>query len=150
MSRRGGSWASQGITVREGTGERHWYFIAGYVAIAFVGVLYSLYAAMEFGGEVGGMTLGILFIVLAFGGLASFIALFKDSAYLRGTRAGWAPKWWHYIGIPVGIAVVSFFSVNAITTGDIAGAFALTLFGLAALVGNTWYLYSRHKYVGVP
>lgn len=150
MTRRGGSRASRGVTIRTGTGERHWYFIAGYVAVAVIGILYAVIADLQYGGEAGGIVFGLVLFGLAFGGFASFISLFKDSAYLRGTHAGWSPKWWYYIGVPVGISVVT---ILGGALGNILGtAFVLTIiiFAIAALVSNTWYLYRRHQYIGVP
>lgn len=150
MARGRGSSSSRGFTVREGTGEKNWYVIAVYIALTIVLLLYSTWTYYKMGEMGASVAFAILFFVLAIGGLVSFGALFKDSAYLRGTAAGWNPKWWYYIGGPVAASIVVYAVHEATRYATYSGAMAFFTFAVAALVSNAYYLFNRHKKIGVP
>lgn len=151
MPRRRSSSSGRDVTIREGTGEKHWYIIAGYVAFATIGVIYIGGSAYYLGGTAGGVAAGLVIVGLFLGGLVSFISLFKDSAYLRGGRHSWRPRWWYYIAVPVLIGAIGFVGGEAVGLGARGGMTAAVIgFGPAALISNLVYLYRRHKRIGVP
>jgi len=140
------------VTVREGTSEKYWYTLAGYTAIAILAILYNIYIFSRSGINV--QAAGMMSALSIFGvsaiGLVTYPALFKDSAYLRGTRSGWKPKWWNYLaiglGIPVLAAIVSSFLGIAIGGGVIG----VMVHVITAPVMSGYYLYNRHQMIGVP
>ena len=151
-----GSRSSRGTTIREGTGEKNWYAIAAYVAFSIVCFGYIVWNIYQFGaGAAVGFVIITVFGVLALLGLATFVPLFKDSAYLRGTAAGWNPKWWFYSGGPILAVVVVYIATEAIgietaTTEVSGGVMSIFVLPVATAVSNAYYLYQRHRYVGVP
>jgi len=146
---RKGSRSSRGVTIREGTSERNWYLNAAYVAFAIIGVIYTAFTIQAAGGAAGSFAIALVLFGLALGGLATFGSLFRDSAYLRGTHAGWRPKWWYYIGAPVGTGIViAFLGIEVL--GELGIGLAIMVFAFACLASNVYYLYNRHQYVGVP
>lgn len=144
------STASRDPTIRSGGEGRYWYLLAGYVGFAGLGILLVLFTTIQLGGVVGGTVLGLFLIGSAFGGLVAFVSLFMDSRFIRATGDGWSPRWWYYLGGPLGVALVSFFIGSLRGQPELAAAFAIILLGIAALVSSVWYLYNRHRFVGVP
>lgn len=145
-----GSRSSRGTTIREGTGERNWYALAGYVAFSVIGLAYIIWNVYQFGAAVGGIAIAVVLLALAVFALVTFPALFKDSAYLRGTDAGWNPKWWLYLGIPVMIPVGIYITGEVFNDPFVGGGAAILAFPIITAVSNACYLYQRHRYVGVP
>ena len=153
MSR--GSRSSRGTTIREGTGEKNWYAIAAYVAFSIIGVGFIAWSMYQAGAMGGGIAIAVVVIGLSVFALVTFPALFKDSAYLRGTAAGWNPKWWFYIAGPILVTVLMYAAgetagINVGSTELSGGVFSLFIFPVATAVSNAYYLYQRHRHVGVP
>jgi hypothetical protein len=146
MGRRGGN---NNVTIREGTGEKNWYPIAGYSAIAVTGAVYIAFSAMQAGTLAASGAVFVVSILLLVGSLPVFWSLFKDAAYVRDTRAGWRPRWWYYIGVPFAATFGVYFIVDALTQ-DLGGAVALFAFIIVSVTSNLTYLYRRHTRVGVP
>lgn len=138
------------VTVRDGTSEKYWYTIAAYLAVAIIAILYSANTILSEGQpSVQAVALAVPLLAVTFGGLIIYPALFKDSAYIRDTRKTWNPKWWYYIlfglGIPAGL--------YAFTSGIGASAAfptAVLSHALTAPITAAYYLYQRHKFLGVP
>lgn len=140
------------ITVREGTSEKYWYTLAGYVAVCIVFSLGIVYALLTVDGTATtaiAATVGIYIFVLSFLGLMVYPALFKDSAYVRAATR-WNPKWWKYITIGIGLPVAVVFVGPLIGDQAGAGAIALMLHPFTAGGVAAHYLYKRHEFVGVP
>lgn len=139
----------QDVTVREGTSERHWQLIAGYLAIVIVGT--PLAIVLTLAGNVAGAATAILAVsvVFVFGGILVMPSLFKDSAYVRDTRRGWKPRWWYYIGVPLAIGMVSYPAASAFVP-DLAAGAAMANLSVAAFVSHAVYIYRRHKFLSVP
>ncbi|WP_435359308.1 hypothetical protein [Haloarchaeobius sp. DFWS5] len=140
------------VTVREGTGEKYWYTLAGHAAGT---ILAAAYIAWVLSGSpnssVAGMFSGVIMLGLAVVSLSIYPALFKDSAYLRGTRARWKPEWWKYMAGGLGAPLVVYFAGKAAIWGaDVAFAFAVFAFVASSFAVSVSYLYNRHQYVGVP
>jgi hypothetical protein len=150
-----GSRSSRGTTIREGTGEKNWYLIAAYVASSIIGVGFIAWSTYRVGAMGGTIAIVVVIIGLSAFALVTLPALFRDSAYLRGTAAGWNPKWWLYTSGPVMTTVLIYVLVEAagikIGTTEVSGEFiSLFIFPVATTVSNAYYLYQRHRYVGVP
>lgn len=88
--------------------------------------------------------------VLSFLGLIVYPAIFRDSAYLRGTRGGWRPKWWNYTLGGIGVPIVVFFGGAVFLSTSEGLMFAFLLHSISAPAASVHYLYKRHKFVGVP
>lgn len=140
------------VTVRKGTSEKYWYTLAGYSAVAILGIIYNIVVIAQSGGDA--QTVGIMsgFAFLAVSGLGVLIypALFKDSAYLRGTRQRWKPKWWNYIGVGLGIPAAVAVVVSLFTHAGLAFSAAIMIHALTAPGVSIYYLYNRHNRVGIP
>lgn len=138
------------VTIREGTSEKNWYPIAGYLAITIGGTALALFMAVQ-GASVTSASglMAIVFLVIVFGGVLVMPALFKDAAYVRDTRRGWRPKWWYYIGAPFVAGGVAYSVAGAIDPGtELLGA--LLVFIPTVFAAHALYLYRRHKFLGVP
>lgn len=140
------------ITVREGTSEKYWYTLAGYIAICILAVFYNVYIFAQAGGNVqtAGLMSGFSIIAVSGLGLITYPALFKDSAYLRGTNRSWKPKWWYFFGIGLGIPALASAVVPFVGVGFGGGVVGAMLHVLTAPVMAGYYLYKRHKHIGVP
>lgn len=140
---------SQQHTIRQGTSEKHWYLSAGYLAVGILALAPGVMGYLQTGElAAAGSGVVIFTFVLTVGGLVTYPAIFKDAAYLRGTKQ-WQVKWWYYIGFGLGVPVVVYI---LLTVGNIddAGVFAILGHGVSAFAANAHYLYSRHQIVGVP
>jgi hypothetical protein len=104
---------------------------------------------MEQGNMITGYTGGLVIILLSLIGLGVYPALFKDSAYLRGTYK-WKPKWWYYVLAGVGTPVALYFGLSAILPSVLAATFAIIGHAVSASGISAVYLYKRHQYVGIP
>jgi len=89
---------NRNLTIREGTSEKNWYFLAGYVALGIITVLLTITTIVQGGSYSIGAMIGLLIMAISVLGLGTYLALFKDAAYIRDTRSRWGPKWWYYIG----------------------------------------------------
>lgn len=142
------------ITVREGTGERNWYPLVGYVVVAILATVYVTVSYLgtesESGVQLLGAIYGVILFLISVGGVVVYPALFKDSAYLRGIRSGWNPKWWRYIAVGAGPPVLFVLGGAAVRAGGTGVGAALLVHPATAVVVSLVYLYNRHRYVGVP
>jgi len=150
-----GSRSSRGTTIREGTGEKNWYVMAGYVAISIFAIGFIAWSTYQAGAVGGTVAFTVAILGLSVVSLVTYPAIFRDSAYLRGTAAGWNPKWWFYIGGPILAVVVVYIATEAIgietaTTEVSGGVMSIFVLPVATAVSNAYYLYQRHRYVGVP
>ena len=136
------------VTVRDGTSKKYWYTIMGYVAALPLMLIYLAVTMNEF-GPAAIMSASIFIIVLLFLGVASMPALFKDSAYLRESRAHWMPEWWNYIGASVGVPTVVYFGLDAVGVQE-AAPFTMIAFLVVTYAASAYYIYNRHRFVGVP
>lgn len=145
---------TQNIVVREGTAETYWYGLVGYLVLAIIGFVwvgYTILTTMERGSSFGTAFMSALGILLISGlGLLTYPALFKDSAYLRGTRAAWNPKWWYYIGGSLAIPVLAYFLFGFLVSPGESSVIAVMTHAVSPAVMCGAYLYRRHQYVGVP
>jgi len=146
---------SNDVTVRSGTSERNWYYLAIYVAVGLLAVLATLVSAASTWGtpqfsETWGSTLGLGITVVAIGGIIIYPSLFRDSAYVRDTRTRWKPQWWYYLGGALAVPVAVFFVVNAVYSPALAFILAVISHSFSASIAAGLYLYRRHSFVGVP
>lgn len=139
----------QDITLREGTGKKYWYTIMGYVVALPLVMVYLAVTMNEAGAMATAMSAGIFILLLLFLGLASIPALFKDAAYLRETRSRWTPEWWKYNGAAFGAPVVTYFGIDVAGLGD-AGPMAMLVFVVVSYGTSAYYIFNRHRYIGVP
>ncbi|MGZ0745747.1 hypothetical protein [Haloparvum sp. AD34] len=135
-------------TIREGTSEKYWYTLAGYIAVCGITLIAALITGIEAGGEAAGSVLGGGISIVSILGIVVYPALFKDSAYVRG-MGYWRPKWWKYIGAGLGIPLLVYLLIS---TAGLFGApiFAFIVHAITASGTATVYLYQRHKRIGVP
>lgn len=142
------------VTVRDGTSEKYWYTLAGYVALVLVGLVGSVWTLLQFQSAeatvAGGFTVAIFALVLSGLGLVTYPALFKDSAYVRATSRRWEPQWWYYIGFGVGVPILVYAVASVAGAGSVGGVLALYGHAVSAGVMSASYLYQRHQYIGVP
>lgn len=142
------------VQYHEGLPSTYWLTVAGYIAagVLMVGLFVSGYLNSESdaGFRTVGMTIGLLTGVYSFGGAVSYVAIFKDSAYIRSARSGWMPRWWRYIGAGIGAPVVLYAGAMFIISNSMAGGLAVMLHALSALTVSALYLYRRHQHIGVP
>lgn len=141
------------VTLRSGTSERNWYLIAGYVFLGVGGTLFAFYqlatADSGYGTNLAGATLSTVIIAMVLLSVPAFAALFRDSAYVRGTSRRWYPRWWIYIGTPIGIGVAVMF-VADMANFVYGGPIAMLIYSVLAPVSCGYYLYNRHNTIGVP
>lgn len=138
------------LTIRRGTKETYWYYLAGYLAIATLGIVYTVWTFLRAPAASTAFGAGIFLAFLALGSVVTFPTLFLDSAYIRGARYRWKPRWWLYLGVGSITPIVVYFVVKTAFSSD-AGVAGLAL----ALLLSTYamsavYLYNRHDKVGVP
>ena len=140
---------SRNHTIRPGTAETHWRGIAAYLAIA--GAIAILIGWLFFQGEsdFAAILIASAAFVLGFGGLISFVQLFRDAAYLRGVGAPWRPQWWYYVGGPIAATALGYVGADLFVDA-IGGVAAVFVFAASSLLSNGLYLYRRHDRVGVP
>lgn len=147
---------SHQVTIREGTSEKYWYTLAAYLAVFGIFVAYFAYMVITISEAqsstalvAGSFVLALGLLLLMILALGVYPALFKDSAYVRGSNYRWKPKWWYHIsagfGIPLVVALLG-------STADVGSGAALgiTIFPLTTAAIATHYLYRRHEHVGVP
>jgi len=143
------------FTVSQGLDARYWLTSAAYVAIGIL-ILFGL--AVMFLQNRGSpnatnmvsAALGSWVLVYSLLGVVTYPAIFKDASYHRSNRGYWNPKWWHYIGVGLGIPALVVLTAAALQSSTIGLAVAILVHGLTAGVANAWYLYRRHDIVGVP
>jgi len=152
MPRRG----SRQVTIREGTSEKHWYTLSGYLAVVTLGFGFSIYTGLNAGvaesSPTGlfGTVLGLVVVVAALFGLAVYPAIFKDSAYVKGTRQ-WRPSWTRYLGLGIGVPVVAVLAAPFLGFGPLMGvSLGFLIHSITAPATATLYLYRRHRFVGTP
>ncbi len=142
---------NRNLTIREGTSEKNWYFLAGYVALGIITVLLTITTIVQGGSYSIGAMIGLLIMAISVLGLGTYLALFKDAAYIRDTRSRWGPKWWYYIGGGFGTPFAVYFVATALPQlSGFAGVVALVAHALSASVMSGVYLYRRHQHIGVP
>ena len=144
-----GNMSSQGYTIRDGTSEKHWYALAGYIVVMSGLLLYSGWVVASEPGGGDGVLIALLFMAAAVVSAAVAINLFKDSAYVRGTGV-WFPKWWYYLGIPSVLGIFGFTGGWIYEDGAIGFVVLIFIFPLAMYFASMVYLFHRHKAVGVP
>lgn len=140
------------VTVRDGTSEKHWYGLAGFLALSSVGYLFGIGYIIEFGisdtNFIPGGMLGGVNMMVGGSGTVLIIEMFKDSAYVRDTRR-WSPKWWYYGGVPITVSAIAV-GVGWVLGGFVGAALCLNVLGPAMFLSHARYLYDRHRHVGVP
>lgn len=142
---------SSNVTIRDGTSERNWHFLAAYVAMGVFVVGVIAYTFSQGGSLGGGILSGVMIMLVSVIGLATYPALFRDSAYVRDTRRAWKPKWWYYLLGGLGTPVV-FYAIlqTTVTEPGVASVGAIVAHALSASIISALYLYRRHQYLGVP
>lgn len=150
LRRRGMSRQQHDVHVRSGFGEKYWMPIAGYITVAIIGLLYTTYMILNASGRAGGLVGGIWVLIISFGGVVIYPAVFKDAAYLRSTRQRFTPQWWKYILGGLIPPVLFVFAGPALGGQDLGVGLAIFAHALSATITGTVYLYRRHKFVGVP
>jgi multisubunit Na+/H+ antiporter MnhB subunit len=147
--------SSNNVVHRNGTSTKYWYTLAGYLAGAILAIGYVIVTFLQMSNEPGaGMMAGLGSALVILGisafGIATYPALFKDSAYLRETNQRWKPKWWYYIGLALGAPIASYFLAKFLLPASESITVAVLIHALSALTMSGVYLYRRHQYVGVP
>jgi hypothetical protein len=145
---------TRNVTIREGTSEKYWYTLAGYLAVVGLGILYaggtmvSSFGSSNF-ETMTGTSVGLVIVGASLLGLVVYPALFKDAAYVRST-SHWSPKWWYYIAGGFLTPVAVFFVISAASITALGGVLAVIVHGFSASAASGLYLYRRHQHVGVP
>lgn len=139
----------QTTRTRTRTSKKYWATILAYVVSL---PLLAVYLGISYteGGELGlaiNSSLGILLLLAL--GVMSVPALFWDATRLRERRTHWQPEWWKYNGATLGVPAVAYFGLNFAGV-ELAGIAALLVFMVVSYAASAYYIYNRHRFIGVP
>lgn len=129
---------------------RYYNTLLGYVLLIAFFLGYSAYKLQGGGDAFANAIIGGGLLLVAFAGLFTYPALYKDAIQLREQRARWQPRWALYLGIAAALPIGGYLLFDA--SGYMGAGFMAGIFGhtLGAALMSTVYLYNRHNRIGVP
>ncbi|WP_129115315.1 hypothetical protein [Halegenticoccus tardaugens] len=139
------------VTGRARTGRRYWYVLAGQVVNGVVVTVYLSFAAARLVVAPSDLLTGVVLSLASLLSVAVYPSLFKDAIYVNREHVDWAPRWWQYVGVGIGVTFFAYLVIQTVGRDETLAPVAL-LFVLVAVssVISAVYLYRRHHAVGAP
>lgn len=135
------------ITSRPRTNDRHWFTLAGYVALGIGVTVYVFWTVLSAGASPFSFRSGIILTGAALFSFFAYLALFRDAVHLSHAEVEWTPNWLWYFAAGFAIPLVTRLvvpSIDLLTSGSpLVIVYSLVI---TTTIVCSVYLYRRRKY----
>ena len=134
------------ITSRPRTNDRHWFTLAGYVALGIGVTVYVIWTVLSAGASPFSFRSGLILTGAALFSFFAYLALFRDAVHLSHAESEWTPNWLWYFVAGFGVPLLTRLVVPSLDT--VSGSPLLIVYSLVmtTTVVCIVYLYRRRKY----
>lgn len=130
---------------------KYWYTLVAFIVATTGSMTYVVLVTNLLGREsVQGTFLTLWVLGLLVLGLVAYVALFKDTAFVRSLNHEWQPKSWYYFVFNFGVPIIALIAGSIGYQPTVGLLLAIISFILATFCTSVYYLYRRRSYLGRP